>query len=97
MDKYINSNWDRLIKNYHEKILNKEYKGKNIEIMIKNNNNNNENDNFSLINDNFKITSRFNSIMDIEFLNNFLIVIENDWNKIVESFPSNIVVPNYGH
>ena len=99
MDKYINSNWDRLIKNYHEKILNKEYKGKNIDIMINNNNNNNniENDNISLINDNFKITSRFNSIMDIEFLNNILIVIENDWNKIVESFPSNIVVSNYGH
>ena len=91
MDKYLNSNWDRLIKNYHENILNKEYKGK----IIINNNNNNENVN--LINDNFKITSRFNSIMDIEILNNILIVIENDWNKIVESFPSNIVAFNYGH
>ena len=35
--------------------------------------------------------------MDIEILNNILIVIENDWNKIVESFPSNIVAFNYGH
>jgi hypothetical protein len=91
MDKYLNSNWDRLIKNYHENILNKEYKGKII------NNINNNNENVNLINDNFKITSRFNSIMDIEILNNILIVIENDWNKIVESFPSNIVAFNYGH
>ena len=70
---------------------------------------------FNLQNNNFKITSRFNSIMLMKMItlndsnnkndnndNNeendkYLLVIENDWNNIVKSFPGALVKHNYGH
>ena len=48
-------------------------------------------------NDNFKITSRFNSIMLMQMLNDKIIVIENDWNKIIKSFIEGVIVPKYAH
>ena len=61
---------------------------------------------FNLQNNNFKITSRFNSIMFMKKIsynenseedNDKLLVIENDWNNIVKSFPGALVKHNYGH
>jgi hypothetical protein len=50
------------------------------------------------MNDNFKIVSRFNSIMLMELVGDgLLLVIENDWNKIVKSFVGGVVRANYGH
>ena len=52
----------------------------------------------SLDNDNFKIVSKFNSIMLMDMINeNTMLVVENDWNKIVKTFPGGVIKPNYGH
>ena len=98
MDKYIKSDWDKIIKEYHEKIYSKEYKGIEEKKKIEDNNNINENkQKINFQNDNFKITSRFNSIMLMQMLNDKIIVIENDWNKIIKSFIEGVIVPKYAH
>ena len=98
MDKYVKSDWDKIIKEYHEKIYSKEYKGIEEKKKIEDNNNINENkQKINFQNDNFKITSRFNSIMLMQMLNDKIIVIENDWNKIIKSFIEGVIVPKYAH
>ena len=98
MDKYVKSDWDKIIKEYHEKIYSKEYKGIEEKKKIEDNNNINENkQKINFQNDNFKITSRFNSIMLMQMLNDKIIVIENDWNKIIKSFTESVIVPKYAH
>ena len=109
MDKYIYSEWDKLVKEYHQKIFEEEYKPSNP--LVKENKNiftpteNKDKLRLSLQNTNFKITSRFNSIMLMQKIvydkenedKYYIIVIENDWNDIVKSFPGAIVKHNYGH
>lgn len=105
MDKYINSDWDKIIKEYHQYVFDAEYKGSLFSKM--------RNDLFRaeqghsdeskaqtqlIANDNFKIVSRFNSIMLMELVGDgVMLVVENDWNKIVKSFIGGVVRPSYGH
>ena len=106
MDKYINSDWDKIVKEYHQYVFDCEYKGS-VFTKMKNdlfklegstNSNNNVNATQMIMNDNFKIVSRFNSIMLMELVGDgLLLVIENDWNKIVKSFVGGVVRANYGH
>ena len=120
MDKYIYSDFEKLIKEYHRIIFEEEYRPNNP--LVKENKSiflpaeiNKEKNIFNLQNNNFKITSRFNSIMLMKMItlndsnnkndnndNNeendkSLLVIENDWNNIVKSFPGALVKHNYGH
>ena len=116
MDKYIYSNYEKLVKEYHRILFEKEYKPENP--LVQENKNmflpievNRDKSLFNLENNNFKITSRFNSIMFMElisFINNekdsndkeknkYLLVIENDWNNIIKSFPGALVRHKYGH
>ena len=111
MDKYIYSDFERLIKEYHRILFEEEYRPNNP--LVKENKSiflpveiNREKNYFNLQNNNFKITSRFNSIMLMKMIskeeaNNeekdkYLLVIENDWNNIVKSFPGALVKYNYG-
>lgn len=101
MDKYVKSDWEKIIKEFHEKVFDEEYKGKVFskirkDIFGNTLDKNKINTNFD--NDNFKITSKFNSIMLMDMLDNeTMLVIENDWNKIIKTFPGGLVKPNYGH
>ena len=114
MDKYIYSDFEKLIKEYHRILFEEEYRPNNP--LVKDNKsifvpieNNREKNLFSLQNNNFKITSKFNSIMLIKKIeieknddkdeenNKYLLVIENDWNNIVKTFPGALVRNKYGH
>ena len=109
MDKYVYSDFEKLIKEYHRILFEEEYRPNNP--LVSENKSiflpyeiNKDKNKFSLQNDNFKITSRFNSIMlmkllSIEGNNNdkYLLVIENDWNNIIKSFPGALVSHRYGH
>ena len=108
MDKYIYSDYEKLIKEYHRILFEEEYnpvsgvskENKSMFLPMEV-----EKNIFNLQNDNFKITSRFNSIMLMKkiLVNNdenneqYLLVVENDWNNIVKSFPGAFVKHNYGH
>ena len=35
--------------------------------------------------------------MLMQMLNDKIIVIENDWNKIIKSFTESVIVPKYAH
>ena len=114
MDKYIYSDFEKLIKEYHRILFEEEYTVSNP--LVKENKSiflpteiNRDKNIFSLQNNNFKITSRFNSIMLIKKIeiekdnnkdeenNKYLLVIENDWNNIVKTFPGALVKNKYGH
>ena len=116
MDKYIYSNYEKLVKEYHRILFEKEYQPNNP--LVQENKNmflpteiNREKNLFNLENINFKITSRFNSIMFMDLIqfwddendkgdkdkNKYLLVIENDWNNIIKSFPGALVRNKYGH
>ena len=116
MDKYIYSNYEKLIKEYHRILFEKEYRPGNP--LVQENKSmflptevNRDKNLYNLENNNFKITSRFNSIMYmylISFIdedsnindkdkNKYLLVIENDWNNIIKSFPGALVRHKYGH
>ena len=116
MDKYIYSNYEKLIKEYHRILFEKEYRPGNPLVqenksMFLSNEVNRDKNLYNLENNNFKITSRFNSIMymnSISFIdgenniddknkNRYLLVIENDWNNIIKSFPGALVRHKYGH
>ena len=101
MDKYVKSDWEKIIKEFHQKIFDEEYKGKEYS-KIRNDmfssTSNKKVPDISLDNDNFKIVSKFNSIMLMDMINeNTMLVVENDWNKIVKTFPGGVIKPNYGH
>ena len=116
MDKYIYSNYEKLIKEYHRILFEKEYRPgnplvqENKSIFLSTEVNRNKNL-YNLQNNNFKITSRFNSIMYMNLIsfideenniddkdkNKYLLVIENDWNNIIKSFPGALVRHKYGH
>jgi len=116
MDKYIYSNYEKLIKEYHRILFEKEYRPGNP--LVQENKSmflptevNRDKNLYNLENNNFKITSRFNSIMYMNLIsfidednniedkdkNKYLLVIENDWNNIIKSFPGALVRHKYGH
>lgn len=103
-EKNRNSDWTKKIKDYHSQIFELYYKknsDKNLDLK--------ETENYEDLadedlEDNFKIVSRFSSILYMEFLKNYenegkslLIVVENDWNKITKQFRDTVLVNNYGH
>ena len=116
MDKYIYSNYEKLIKEYHRILFEKEYRPgnplvqENKSIFLSTEVNRDKNL-YNLENNNFKITSRFNSIMYMNLIsfideenniddkdkNKYLLVIENDWDNIIKSFPGALVRHKYGH
>ena len=103
-DKIRNAEWSKKIKEYHKKIFNENYKGmKGTEVEHEIFNEiSNEEKKFNFENENFKITSRFSSILYMEYLKDkeegkFLLVIENDWNKILKEFPETVAKYNYGY
>ena len=114
MDKYIYSNYEKLVKEYHRILFEKEYRPTNP--LVQENKSmflpteiNRDKKLYNLENNNFKITSRFNSIMFMDVIsfieensdekdkNKYLLVIENDWNNIIKSFPGALVRQKYGH
>ena len=116
MDKYIYSNYEKLIKEYHRILFEKEYRSSNP--LAQENKSmflpaevDRDKNLYNLENNNFKITSRFNSIMYMNLISNteedniindkdknkYLLVIENDWNNIIKSFPGALVRHKYGH
>ena len=118
MDKYIYSNYEKLVKEYHRILFENEYRPSNP--LVQENKSmflpteiNRDKNLYNLENNNFKITSRFNSIMYMDLItfmenndknednikdkNKYLLVIENDWNNIVKSFPGALVRHKYGH
>lgn len=105
MEKYINSEWDKLIKEYHQCLFENEYKSIRNKSLIAHElfgketaaENGSRRKEAMIQNDNFKIVSRYNSIMLMERLpNKQLLVIENDWNRIIKSFPGSVIKKKYG-
>ena len=116
MDKYIYSNYEKLVKEYHRILFEKEYRPTNP--LVEENKSmflptevNRDKTLYNLENNNLKITSRFNSIMYMKLIsfieddnnkddkekNKYLLVIENDWNNIIKSFPGALIRNKYGH
>lgn len=114
-EKTRNADWNKTIKDFHKSIFNENYKNiKNTQIeseIFKEEGEEETKINFE--NNNFKITSRFSSILYMQFLENYsenvegqgqgqgqektLLVIENDWNKILKEFPDTVAKFNYGY
>lgn len=103
-EKNRNSDWTKSLKDYHKKIFDRNYKNiakeagdykefKNIDAFEKDENN-----------DNFKIVSRFSSILYLNLFENpydndrsLLFVVENDWNKLTKNFREAVAKPNYAN
>jgi len=109
-DKLRNADWYKSLREYHKLIFNENYKNKKnselerkifkMEDEIKEADLQNEERRFNFENDNFKIVSRFSSILFIAHIEDdekTLLVIENDWNKILKEFPEAISKFNYGY
>lgn len=104
MEKYINSDWDKQIREYHQCLFENEYKAEKNKALISHELFTKDISKESMIpkvkiqNDNFKIVSRYNSIMLMEMMpNKQLLVIENDWNRIIKTFPGSVLRKKYGH
>jgi len=101
IEKQRNSEWIKKVGDYHKDLLKEHYNG-NIDINVNalKGDVDNNNSTISLENDNFKINSRFSSILAMKYLknteaNNRMLVIENDWNKILKTLPDAIIKANY--
>ena len=108
--------YQKLVKEYHRILFENEYRPSNP--LVQENKSmflpteiNRDKNLYNLENNNFKITSRFNSIMFMDLIsfmendnknedkdkNKYLLVIENDWNNIIKSFPGAFIRNKYGH
>jgi hypothetical protein len=105
-EKTRNAEWGKKVREFHKGIFNEHYKNmKNTETEIeifKEESKENGTNKLNFENDNFKITSRFSSILFMDYLSSdangkVLLVIENDWNKILKEFPETVAKYNYGH
>jgi hypothetical protein len=106
-EKIRNADWAKLVKEYHRSIFNQEYKGGVLKFNeIYNSKPESSGMKQSLSynkheNDNFKIISRFSSILYMTYLHDEkapkLLVIENDWNKLIKEFPDAITKFRYGN
>lgn len=91
-EKTRNADWLKRLKDYHKNIFNLNYKNqdglkeeifKELPQVVSDNNN-------------FKIVNRFSSILYMNYYDqNSLLVIENDWNKILKAFPDSVVKHTY--
>jgi hypothetical protein len=93
-EKSRNADWLKRLKDYHKNLFNNNYKslGETFkEEIFKNDDHEQVSDN-----NNFKIVNRFSSILYMNYIDeDILLVIENDWNKILKSFPDSIVKHSY--
>ncbi len=107
-EKLRNADWYKIIRDYHKAIFNQNYKNlSEVEKEVYNNQFNIEENktqeiNFNFKNENFKIVSRFSSILFMDYIKSksdekVLLVIENDWNKILKEFPEAVTKNNYGY
>jgi len=111
-EKLRNADWYKSLREYHKVLFDDNYKNmKNTQIEKEifnridedhSNNNHDEEKKFNFENDNFKIVSRFSSILFMAYLEDSkeektLLVIENDWNKILKEFPEAVAKFNYGY
>lgn len=105
-EKNRNSDWTKSLKDYHKKIFDRNYK--NIEKEAGDykefkNSESNEKERDEC-NDNFKIVSRFSSILYLNLFENpydnnksLMFVVENDWNKITKNFREAVAKSNYAN
>jgi hypothetical protein len=101
-----NSEWTKSLKDYHKKIFDRNYYNIDKEAgdfnELKDLGKNEKERHGS--NDNFKIVSRFSSILYLNLFENpydndksLLIVVENDWNKVTKNFREAVAKPNYAN
>jgi len=101
-----NSEWTKSLKDYHKKIFDRNYYNIDKEAgdfnEFKDLGTNEKERHES--NDNFKIVSRFSSILYLNLFENpydndksLLIVVENDWNKVTKNFREAVAKPNYAN
>jgi WD40 repeat protein len=92
-EKIRNADWLKRLKDYHKTIFEDNYKnfGENVKQEIFK-----ENEVVNGENNNFKIVNRFSSILYMEYIDDgTLLVVENDWNKILKTFPDSIMKHKY--
>ena len=105
-NKQRNAEWIKKVGNYHKEILNEYYNGQLTDNKNENIDTLKDSNQMSIENDNFKICSRFSSILAMKYLNpepgkdsklskERLLVIENDWNKIIKTLPDAIMTSSY--
>lgn len=115
-EKLRNSEWIKTVKEYHKSLYEKIYKKSNLEdkpliypndhfrpnhdILIKQSSGSYKDEE---VNQNFKIVSRFSSILYMNFFEfldeskNILLIVENDWNKIIQNFRETVAKHNYAN
>jgi hypothetical protein len=97
-DKNRNAEWTKKLRSIHRSIFHQIYKGEDsskIEEEIFHSKSQNYKSDKE--NENFKITSRFSSILFLDYIDaDTLLVVENDWNKILREFPETVAKFNYG-
>ena len=96
-EKSRNADWNKRLKNYHKAIFNQNYKnvGRDVVEQVFGEEKNEEVSNSQ--SKNFKITNRFSSILFMDYIDtDTLLVVENDWNKILKRFPESVYKPSYG-
>jgi hypothetical protein len=94
-EKTRNADWLKRLKEYHKTLFNKHYKnlGENVKEEVFGEN---ENTNIDGTSNNFKIVNRFSSILFMDYItSDTLLVVENDWNKILKAFPDSVVKHKY--
>ena len=106
VEKQRNSEWIKKVGNYHKELMNEYYKGEKSEAFYGSIGMSKDEEKAPRIdNYNFSINSRFSSILSMKYLTpekegrnslrNRLLVIENDWNKIMKTLPDAIVKSSY--
>jgi len=103
-EKYRNVDWTKSLKDYHKKIYERNYKNIEKDLGDYKEFDGNIDDFEKDKNDNFKIVSRFSSILYMNVFENpyssdksLLFVVENDWNKITKNFREAVTKSNYAN
>jgi hypothetical protein len=94
-EKSRNADWLKKLKDHHKNLFNNNYKGLGESVkeeIFKDD----EHAMTNVDNNNFKIVNRFSSILYMNYIDeDALLVVENDWNKILKSFPDSVVKHSY--
>ncbi len=98
IEKQRHANWEKRVGQFHSTLLEEHYKTYKLDIENLKNECSVSNNKNIFENNNFKITNRFSSILYMKYIRqNVLLVIENDWNKIIKSFPTAVSHLKYGY
>ncbi len=98
VEKQRHANWEKRIGQFHSTLLEEHYKTYKLDIENMKNEQTVSNNQNIFENNNFKIINRFSSILYMKYIReNVLLVIENDWNKIIKSFPTAVSHLKYGY